>query len=430
VLQVLLVSCILSAMAMPLSSMRAGGALVATEPNPAEGLMRDARVARALESLDHSNGWVLDQQIELTQVPAPSYQEGARAAALKKMFGANGLKTSIDSAGNVLGELAGTRRDVVLISAHLDTVFPAGTVVRVRREGRLYVAPGISDNGAGLAALVGVARALHEAKIHTQMTLVFAGNVGEEGEGNLRGMRKLVETYKGRLRAVIAIDGASVEHITSMALASRRIEVVISGPGGHSWADFGIPNPIHALSRGVASFVQTRVPENPRTTFNVGVISGGSTVNSIPDHASIKVDLRSESEAQLESLESALRKAMDAGIEEEMAAARQAGHPDAARLEVKYRTLGIRPGGELEANSPLLEAIRNVDRALGNRSRLERSSTDANIPLSLGIPAIAVGGGGRAGGAHTLNEWYDPKGRELGLKRVLLTALTVAGLER
>ncbi len=428
-LQVLLVSCILSSMAMPLSSMRAG-ALVAAEPNPIDALLRESTVSRAVEAVDRSTGWVLEQQIQLTEIPAPTFHEEARGAAVKKLFGSAGLKTRVDSAGNVIGERPGSRRDIVLLSAHLDTVFPAGTPVRVRKDGRLYHGPGISDNGAGLAALVGVARVLRDARIRTQMTLVFAANTGEEGEGNLRGMRKLLETYKGRVRAVIAIDGASIEHITSMALASRRIEVSLSGPGGHSWADFGLPNPIHALSRSVAKFVQTHVPDNPRTTFNVGVITGGTTVNSIPGQASIKVDLRSEDETQLDTLESALHQAVDAGVEEEMAAARKAGHPEAARLEVKYNLLGVRPGGELAANAPLLEAIRNVDRALGNRSRLERSSTDANVPLSMGIPAIAIGGGGRAGGAHTLGEWYDPKGRELGLKRVLLTALAIAGLER
>jgi len=193
VLQVLLVSCILSSMAMPLSSMRAG-ALVTAEPNPIDALLRESTVSRAVEAVDRSTGWVLEQQIQLTEVPAPTFHEEARGAAVKKLFGSAGLKTRVDAAGNVIGERPGSRRDVVLLSAHLDTVFPAGTPVRVRKDGRLYLAPGISDNGAGLAALVGVARVLHDARIRTQMTLVFAANTGEEGEGNLRGMRKLLET--------------------------------------------------------------------------------------------------------------------------------------------------------------------------------------------------------------------------------------------
>jgi acetylornithine deacetylase/succinyl-diaminopimelate desuccinylase-like protein len=415
-------------MAMPSSTLRAGVVKV-EDANPVEALARAPRVAKALEAIDRSLGWVTDQQIQLTEIPAPTFQEEKRGAAVRKILAANGLKTRIDSAGNIIGELSGSsRKDVVLVSAHLDTVFPAGTAVRVRKDGRNLAAPGISDNGAGLAALVGLARALHDAKLDTRMTVVFAANTGEEGEGNLRGMRKLVETYRGRLRAVIAIDGASTEHVTTMGLGSRRIEVTLSGPGGHSWADFGTPNPIHALARGVAQFLEVRVPDSPRTTYNVGVVEGGTSVNSIPDRATLKVDIRSESEAELERLESALRRAISDGIDAEMSAARDAGRSEAGRLDAKFKSLGVRPVGELPSDSPLLEAIRNADRFLGNRSHLERSSTDANIPLSLGIPAIAIGGGGRAGGAHSLAEWYDPTGRELGLKRILLAALTIAGL--
>jgi acetylornithine deacetylase/succinyl-diaminopimelate desuccinylase-like protein len=302
--------------------------------------------------------------------------------------------------------------------------------VKVQRDGRTLRAPGISDNGAGLAAVVCLARALHESRVPTRATLVLAANTGEEGEGNLRGMRKLVEVYRPRLRAVIAVDGAAVDHVTTMALASRRLEISITGPGGHSWADFGMPNPIHALARGVARFVQVKVPSSPRTTFNVGRIEGGTSVNTIADRVLVKVDMRSESDAELERLEIALRRAVEAGVDEEMAAAREAGHGGDARLEIQYRTLGNRPGGQLAGDAPLLAAIEQADRYLENRSHPERSSTDANIPLSLGIPAIAVGGGGRAGGAHSLGEWYDPTGRELGVKRILLTALGVAGVER
>jgi acetylornithine deacetylase/succinyl-diaminopimelate desuccinylase-like protein len=244
-------------------------------------------------------------------------------------------------------------------------------------------------------------------------------------------MRKLVEAYRGRLRAVIALDGASSDHITSMALASRRIEAEVLGPGGHSWADFGLPNPIHALVRGVSRFVNVKVPEDPRTSFNVGLIEGGTSVNSIPHYASIKVDLRSESDAELDRLENFLRESLQNGIEEEMSAARQRGavHSEAEILRSKVTVIGARPGGQLPSDSFLLEAVRGADRFVGQRSRLERSSTDANIPLSLGIPAIALGSGGRGGGAHSLNEWYEPEGRELGLKRILLTLLSITGVE-
>jgi len=228
---------------------------------------------------------------------------------------------------------------------------------------------------------------------------------------------------------VIAVDGAASDHITYMALASRRLEISLAGPGGHSWADFGMPNPIHALARGLARFLDTRVPVSPRTTYNVGIIEGGTSVNTIADRALVKVDMRSESETELDRLEAALRKAIEAGVAEETTVAREAGHTGDARVEIRYRSLGDRPGGQLPNDAPLLEAVRQADRYLDNQSRLERSSTDANIPLSLGIPAIAVGGGGRSGGAHSPGEWYDPTGREMGVKRLLLTVLALAGVE-
>lgn len=390
----------------------------------------EPRAARALKWLDDNTAWVTEQHIRVTEVPAPSFQENARGALVRKLLEGHGLKVRVDELGNLIAERPGVEKGVLLIAAHLDTVFPPGTDVRVRRDGKRLLAPGISDNSAGVAALVAVARAMHEARLRTRLTVVFAANVGEEGEGNLRGIRKLVETYRSRLRYVIALDGAASDHIVNRALASRRIEVVVKGPGGHSWSDFGLPNPIHALSRGIAQFVKVPVPDDPRTSFNVGQIEGGTSVNSIPHEASIKVDLRSESDAELERLEKALRDAMQQGVEEESAASRQrlsGNRNNGATLELKLRVMGVRPGGELAADSPLLTAVREADRLLGNRSRLERSSTDANIPLSLGIPAIGIGAGGRGGGAHSLNEWYEPAGRELGLKRILLTVLGAAG---
>ena len=397
------------------------------EMRGAPQLADEPRVARALDWFERNTDWVTEQHVRITEVPAPSFEEAARAQLVRKMLETYGLKVRIDEVGNVVGERPGTDKGVVLIAAHLDTVFPPGTDVRVKREGKRLLAPGISDNSAGLAGLVAVARAMHETKLRTNLTIVFAANVGEEGEGNLRGIRKLVETYRSRLRYVIAIDGAATDHVVNRALASRRVEITVTGPGGHSWSDFGTANPIHGLSRGIAQFVKIRIPDDPRTSFNVGQIEGGTSVNSIPDRASIKVDLRSESESELDRLEKALRDAMEQGVDEEDSAARNRRNGNAGRLEVKFRVLGVRPGGELAAESVLLQAVRDADRLLGNRSRLERSSTDANIPLSLGIPAISIGSGGRGGGAHTQAEWFEPEKRELGLKRVLLTVLGVAG---
>lgn len=389
-------------------------------------LAQEARCARGLEWIDENSSWVTDQQILLTEIPAPVFSEGKRGDALKGLFQSLGFKVRVDKAGNVTGERSGSdENSVILLAAHLDTVFPADTDVRVkRRDGRLE-APGISDNGAGLAALVGLARALSESRIHTSKTIVLAGDVGEEGEGNLRGIRSLVDTYGSRLAAVIAVDGPSTEHITTQGIASRRIEVNITGPGGHSWSDFGMPNPITALSRGIVQFSSIRVAGDPRSTFNFGVIEGGNAVNSIPAKATVKVDLRSEQESELNRMESALRSAMQAGVKEESSAS----SPRNQSLKLDFLSLGTRPAGKLPDGSALVQAIRDADRYLGNRSRLERSSTDANIPLSLNIPAVAIGAGGRGGGSHTLNEWYDPAGRELGLKRLFLTTLTLAGVQ-
>jgi len=391
----------------------------------------DPRVPRVLEILRGAVNETTEEQVRITEIPAPPFQESTRATYMKKLLASAGLRVEIDGTGNVIGEWPGASPEIVMLTAHLDTVFPAGTDVRVKREGGRLLAPGISDNGTGLVALVALSKAFRDAKIKTNKTILFVADVGEEGEGNLRGMRALVETYKKHLKYVLALDGSATEYVTTAALASRRVEITITGPGGHSWSDFGAPNPIHAAGRGIARFVSARVPESPRTSFNIGEIEGGTSVNSIPSRAQMKVDLRSESEAELSQLEGILRDAVKVGIDEEMAAARERGMAGSANLlNLKIDVLGVRPAGELPENSPLLAALLAADNQLGNRSRRERSSTDANIPLSLGIPAISLGAGGRSGNAHTLEEWYDPAGRELGLQRVALTVLSVAGLEQ
>ncbi|MBZ5662057.1 MAG: M20/M25/M40 family metallo-hydrolase [Acidobacteriia bacterium] len=390
----------------------------------------DPRVVRVLEILRANVQAITEEQIRITEIPAPPFQESARAAYMKTLLAGAGLHVSVDSTGNVIGEFPGASPEIVMLTAHMDTVFPAGTDVRVKREGGRLLAPGISDNGTGLAALVAMAKAFRDAKIKPAKTILFVADVGEEGEGNLRGIRALVDAYKKNLKYVIALDGSATEYVTNAALASRRVEITIAGPGGHSWSDFGVPNPIHALGRGISRFVSARVPESPRTSFNIGEVQGGTSVNSIPMSAQMKVDLRSESEAELTKLEGILRDSMRAGIDEEMSAARERGMAGSATLlDLKISVLGVRPSGELSDDSPLLQALLAADKRLGNRSRMERSSTDANIPLSVGIAAISIGAGGRSGGAHTLEEWFDPAGRELGLHRAALTTLSVAGLE-
>ena len=392
----------------------------------APDLASNPRVRLALEWFSQNQQSITDEHARIIEIPAPPFQESARAAGVKAALSTAGLRAQIDSAGNVIAELRGVNdREVVIVSAHLDTVFPQGTEIHVRREGSKIFAPGVSDNGAGLAALVALARAVHATNLKPQRTIVFTANVGEEGEGNLRGMRALVDAYRDRLKAVLVLDGAGTEHASTMALASRRVEVVITGPGGHSWSDFGLANPINALVRGAQRFINTRVPSSPRTTFNIGEIQGGTSVNSIPHEAHLKVDMRSESDEELAKIENALRESIAAGVRDEMESARERNR---GTLEWKIESLGSRPGGELPANSPLLASLRAADEFLSTQSRLERSSTDANVPISLGIDAMAIGAGGVGGGAHSLQEWYDPSGRELGLKRVLLTLLGISGV--
>jgi tripeptide aminopeptidase len=396
----------------------------ATRSASAAQLAENPQVRAALAWFAPNLNWINDQQARLTEIPAPAFQEGQRAAAVRTLLAAAGLNVQVDTSGNVIAELRGANEnEMVVLSAHLDTVFPAGTDVKVRRDGSRMLAPGISDNGTGLAALAAIARAIHEAQIKPQRTILFVADVGEEGEGNLRGMRALVDAYRDRLKAVIVLDGAGTEHVTTVALASRRLEVIINGPGGHSWSDFGMPNPINALVRGSVRFINTKIPASPRTTFNLGQIEGGTSINSIPYEARLKVDVRSESENELARLESALRECMAAGVRDELESSRDRSK---GKLDWKVELLGSRPGGELAAGSPLLAALRAADAIVENGSRIERSSTDANIPLSLGIDAISIGAGGNGGGAHSLQEWYEPAGREMGLKRALLTLLGIA----
>jgi tripeptide aminopeptidase len=392
----------------------------------ASQLTESPEVRSALNWFSRNINWINEQQIRITEIPAPPFQESSRAEAVKDLLASCGLSVSIDKTGNVIGELPGaTDKEIVMLTAHLDTVFPPGTEVKVRRDGERLNAPGISDNGTGLAGLIAIARAIHEAGLQPRRTILFVADVGEEGEGNLRGMRALVETYRAKLKAAVVLDGSGTDHVTTKALASRRLEVLITGPGGHSWSDFGMPNPINALVRGSIRFINTKVPSNPRTTFNLGQIEGGTSVNSIPYEAKLKVDIRSEAEDELTKLESALRESITAGVRDEMESSRDRSK---GKLEWKIDVLGTRPGGELASNSQLFASLRAADDYVGNQSRVERSSTDANIPLAAGIEAISIGAGGTGGGAHSLQEWYDPTGRELGLKRAFLTLIGVSGL--
>ncbi|HEX8723157.1 MAG TPA: M20/M25/M40 family metallo-hydrolase [Pyrinomonadaceae bacterium] len=393
------------------------------------GLLGAERVRAAFRFFEERAGEFDEEHTALVRIPAPPFGEGARAAHLRARLEACGLEgAGLDAEGNCVALRRGrSERPLLVLSAHLDTVFPEGTDCEVRREASgLMRAPGVADDGCGLAALVAVARALAECGIETDGSILFVGTVGEEGEGDLRGVRHLLTAseWAARADAFVSIDGPGLERITHAALASRRYRVTCRGAGGHSWGDFGVPNPVHAVGRAVARLAAYPAPRRPRTTFNVGRVEGGSGVNVIPREARMDVDLRSESPVELGRLDAFFRRAAREAAEDENAA-RRAGAPP---LEIEVRLIGDRPGGETPVEHQLVRLAAEATRALGSKPYLDCSSTDSNIAISRGLPAVTVGAGGTSGNTHTLEEWYDPAGRDLGLKRALLLALGVVGL--
>jgi tripeptide aminopeptidase len=404
------------------------------------GLQQEVARLSAAPEIRSAFAWLRAQepqfahwQLELARIAAPPFAESARAEWVAEKFRELGLdNVHSDDVGNVFGSHPGFGKSYVALSAHIDTVFPAGTPLNIRQQGTRLYGPGVSDNGAGVTAMLAIAALLRSVRIRHVLPFLFIGNVGEEGEGDLRGMRHIFSTprWKESIDYTLVLDGAGADTIVAEALGSRRFEVIVRGPGGHSWSDFGAPNPIMVLARAIQDFAQTPVPSSPKTTFNIGVIRGGTSVNSIPESASMRVDIRSTSMAEMERLERALRQALERAVE-------KSSPPPEERSTSQRRPLGVsceivvignRPAGELDSNARLLQVIRAVDAQLGNAAQVQRASTDANVPLSLGREAIAIGGGGAGGGAHTLQEWFDCSGRELGLKRILLTLLTLAGV--
>jgi tripeptide aminopeptidase len=377
-------------------------------------------VREALQWFTREKQWINEQHLELCRIPSPTFIEHRRAEWMVSQFRGYGCEAQIDRAGNVLAFLEpAVKGPLVALTAHLDTVIAPKTRddIIVEPDGRLR-GPGVSDNGAGLAALLAVARALKLAPSieERHYDLVFIANVGEEGEGNLSGMRYICRQspLARRIAAFLVLDGASTEHITSQALGSRRFELTISGPGGHSWSDYGTGNPVHALSRAISLFSDTRLSGPPRAAFNVGVVEGGASINSIPTVAKAKVDIRSESNQKMDELVEVLTSAVERAqaIENERATG--------GKVAAKLKEIGSRPAGKLADDASILAYLRAVDAHLGIRSHLDCASTDANIPLSLSIPAVSIGAGGQGGKAHTPSEWFLPEGRDLALKRILL----------
>src|ERR1051325_8616992 len=399
----------------------------------AEGVVGDLiaseRVRRAFRFFEEESKSFDEEHAAVVRVPAPPFGERERAEYLRERFKACGLEGAVlDGEGNCVALRRGEAlRPLLVLSAHLDTVFPVGTNCEVRREpSGLMRAPGVADDGCGLAALVALARALNEFKVETCGSILFVGTVGEEGEGDLRGVRHLLTAseWGASADAFISIDGPGLERITHAALASRRYRVTCRGAGGHSWGDFGVPNPVHALRRAVARLAAYPVPRRPRTTFNVGRIEGGSGVNVIPREARMDVDLRSESGAELGRLDAFFRRAAREAAEDETAARR----PGAPPLELEVKLIGDRPGGVTPPEHSLVRLAAEATRVVGSKPFLDCSSTDSNIPIARGLPDVTIGAGGTSGSTHTLEEWYDPAGRDLGLNRALLLPPGPAGL--
>ena len=376
-----------------------------------------------LQWFSRERQWINETHLQLCRVAAPTFFEQKRAEWMLRQFQALHYEAKIDRAGNVVAHLP-ERADsqFVALTAHLDTVLAARTPEEIYfgPEGRLH-GPGVSDNGAGLVALLAIARAVRTFPDIEDLcpSLLFVANVGEEGEGNLSGMRYLCKQspLASRISAFLVLDGPTTDHITWQALASRRFDVTFTGPGGHSWSDYGIGNPVHALSRAITLFTETRINGSgaPRSSYNFGVLEGGQSINSIPTHARTKVDIRSESGAKLDEIAALLTGSVERALEIEN------GRATGGRLSAKIKEIGSRPGGRLPEDASILGWIRAVDSHLSIRSHLDCASTDANIPLSAGMPAISIGAGGQGGGAHTPQEWFHPEGRELGLRRILLT---------
>ena len=392
-------------------------------------LLHAEKVRRAFRFFNEHAAEFTREQAAICEIPAPPFGEEARAEYLAARFRQCGLsETTIDAEGNCVALRRGSNlRPLICISAHLDTVFPAGTDFTVRHEGARMFAPGIADDGCGLVALLALACALGETGIETEGSILFVGTVGEEGEGNLRGARHLLTKgeWAREIDAFVSLDGPGLEGITHRAVGSRRYRVRYAGAGGHSWGDFGVPNPVHAAGRTIARLIAYPAPKNPRTTFNVGRVEGGAGVNCIAQDASMDVDLRSESPDELQRLDAYFRRAAREAADEENAARR----PGTPPLELELKLIGDRPGGETPTTAPLVRLAEEATRALGSQSRLDCSSTDSNIAISLGVPAITVGAGGLSANSHTLDEWYDPRGRELALNRALLVLLGTVGLK-
>ncbi|MBL8961144.1 MAG: M20/M25/M40 family metallo-hydrolase [Gemmatimonadetes bacterium] len=400
-------------------------ALSAQVPQPPTG---NAAVSAALESIKRENAWTLQQQVSICEIPAPPFKEQVRGQEIVRRFKEHGLQNvRVDAEGNVIGERPGSGNGpTVVLSGHLDTVFPEGTDVKVKLEGGRYRGPGIGDDCRGLATILAVARAMKAANVTYPGKVLFVATVGEEGPGNLRGVRHFFQNPPEKIDFFISVDGTGLG-LTTGAVGSHRYLVQFQGPGGHSYGAFGMPNPIHAMGRAIAKVSDFQVPRSPRTTFNVGIVTGGTSVNTISPLGAMEVDLRSESPEELLAVDTKLKNAVQQAVDEENA--RAPDHP--GKVTVKWIDMGIRPAVLVNNESFVARAALAAGKALGFTAETGASSTDANYPMSLGIPSITIDGGGIGRGAHSIAESYEdgPEGWK-GPQWALLTTVTLAGLGR
>ena len=397
-----------------------------TQSDDLTKILATPNVRRALDFIKEYEPKTIEEQIRTCEIPAPPFKEQVRAEYYKQRFTELGLKNvRIDREGNVIGERPGANTATSLVlAAHLDTVFPEGTDVKVKRSGTVLTAPGIGDDCRGLTVMLTVIHALNEAKISTNGSVIFVANVGEEGLGDLRGVRHLFkEELKGRITHFISIDGTGLG-ITNAGVGSNRYRVTFTGPGGHSYGAFGMQNPIHALGRAIEKISRFEVPKQPKTTFNVGRIEGGTSVNSIAHTAWMEMDMRSESATELAKLDAAFKRAVNESVDEE-----NAFWKSDKKVSVEIKLVGERPVGEQPADAPIVKIAQAASTALKVKSDLGASSTDSNLPMSLRIPAITISGGGKGRGAHSLDENFDTTDSYLGTQRALLIVLGIVGMK-
>jgi len=411
------------AAALGLVAVAVTGGLAQEPHNTVADLIQTAAVKAALAAAKANEPQAIDDQIHFCEIPAPSFKETARGAELKRIFQELGLQNArVDAAGNVLGDRPGAApRPRVVIAAHLDTVFPEGTDVHVKREGAMLYGPGIGDDCRGLGVLVATIRSLKQANVQTPGSITFVADVGEEGLGDLRGMKQLFnDTLKGQIDRFVSIDSTGLS-ITTVGIASHRYRVTFKGPGGHSFGAFGLANPIEAMGRAIAKIAEFQVPGAPRTTFNVGRVGGGTSVNSIPFEAWMEVDLRSSDRSSLASLDANFHKAVEAAVVEEND---RWGQP--RMITVVNDLVGDRPAGSTASDAAIVQTAIAVGRVVGVSTAFSEGSTDANVPMSLHIPAITIGGGGRGFDAHALTEAFDTTDSWKGTQNAVLLTIALA----